>query len=177
MFSLIARYKKEKQFARNRLQAESQLFKTSTGLVEAALAGQGSAVLISHGGGGGFDRILPLMAVAIVTSDVAIAAMAFRNRLGVAVVARSVVEPWTLAIVALLMAFTPLKRDGLLIAYAASMVAAMIASGPARAVACATAAAEIVDPVRATAASWAAMTARSLRKTLESIATPCSVKA
>ena len=85
-------------------------------------------IVFPNGGGGGFDRILPLMAVAIVTSDVAIAAMAFRNRLGVAVVARSVVEPWTLAIVALLMAFTPLKRDGLLIAYAASMVAAMVAS-------------------------------------------------
>jgi O-antigen/teichoic acid export membrane protein len=85
-------------------------------------------IVFPNGGGGGFDRILPLMAVAIVTSDVAIAAMAFRNRLGVAVVARSVVEPWTLAIVALAMAFTPLKRDGLLIAYAASMVAAMVAS-------------------------------------------------
>ncbi|MGL4543660.1 MAG: lipopolysaccharide biosynthesis protein [Polymorphobacter sp.] len=85
-------------------------------------------LMFPNGGGGGLDRILPLMAVAIVTSDVAIAAMAFRHRLGVAVVARSVVEPWTLAIVALLMAFTPLKRDGLLIAYAASMVAAMTAS-------------------------------------------------
>ena len=85
-------------------------------------------IVFPNGGGGGFDRILPLMAVAIVTSDVAIAAMAFRHKLGVAVVARSVVEPWTLAIVALVMAFTPLKRDGLLIAYAASMVAAMVAS-------------------------------------------------
>ena len=85
-------------------------------------------LVFPNGGGGGLDRILPLMAVAIVTSDVASAAMAFRHRLGVAVVARSVVEPWTLALVALALAFTPLKRDGLLIAYAASMVAAMIAS-------------------------------------------------
>ena len=83
-------------------------------------------LVFPNGGGGGLDRILPLMAVAIVTSDVASAAMAFRHRLGVAVVARSVVEPWTLALVALALAFTPLKRDGLLIAYAASMVAAMI---------------------------------------------------
>jgi pimeloyl-ACP methyl ester carboxylesterase len=55
MLSLIARYKEEKQFARNRLQTVSQLFKTSTGVVEAALIGHGSTVLISHGSGGGYD--------------------------------------------------------------------------------------------------------------------------
>jgi len=55
MFSLVARYKEENQLARNRLQAGSQLFETSVGVVEAALTGQGSAVLISHGSGGGYD--------------------------------------------------------------------------------------------------------------------------
>lgn len=55
MISLVSRYKEEKQSARNRLQAESQLFKTSSGVVEAALIGHGSPVLISHGGGGGYD--------------------------------------------------------------------------------------------------------------------------
>jgi O-antigen/teichoic acid export membrane protein len=82
----------------------------------------------ASGGGHGYDRLLPIMGVAIVTSDVALAAMAFRHRLVVAVTARSVIEPWTLALVALAMAFTPLKRDGLLIAYAMSMAAAMTAS-------------------------------------------------
>jgi len=55
MLSLVARYKEEKQSARNRLQTGSQLFKTSAGVVEAALIGHGSTVLISHGSGGGYD--------------------------------------------------------------------------------------------------------------------------
>jgi len=55
MLSLVARYKKETLSARSRLQAGSQLYKTSAGVVEAALIGHGSTVLISHGSGGGYD--------------------------------------------------------------------------------------------------------------------------
>jgi pimeloyl-ACP methyl ester carboxylesterase len=55
MPSLVARYKEANQFARNRLQIASQLFETSTGVVEAALIGHGRAVLLSHGSGGGYD--------------------------------------------------------------------------------------------------------------------------
>jgi len=55
MVSLVARYKQENQLARDRLQAGSQLFKTSLGVVEAALTGNESTVLISHGSGGGYD--------------------------------------------------------------------------------------------------------------------------
>jgi pimeloyl-ACP methyl ester carboxylesterase len=55
MVSLVTRYMEEKQLACNRLQEASQLFNTSMGVVEAALFGQGSAVLISHGSGGGYD--------------------------------------------------------------------------------------------------------------------------
>jgi pimeloyl-ACP methyl ester carboxylesterase len=55
MLSLIAKYKEENQFARNRLQTGSQLFKTSMGVVEAALIGHENTVLISHGSGGGYD--------------------------------------------------------------------------------------------------------------------------
>jgi pimeloyl-ACP methyl ester carboxylesterase len=55
MLSLIARYRHENKFARNRLLAGSQLFQTALGVVEAALSGQGNAVLISHGSGGGYD--------------------------------------------------------------------------------------------------------------------------
>lgn len=51
----MARYRNENQSARNRLQAGSQLFQTALGGVEAALSGQESAVLISHGSGGGYD--------------------------------------------------------------------------------------------------------------------------
>jgi len=55
MIPFIARYKKEKQSARNFLQAHSQLYKTSAGVVEASVTGHGSAVLVSHGSGGGYD--------------------------------------------------------------------------------------------------------------------------
>ncbi len=55
MLPSIARYKQENQSARNRLLAGSQLYHTSMGVVEAALTGQGSTVLISHGSAGGYD--------------------------------------------------------------------------------------------------------------------------
>ena len=55
MAALVTRYKQERQSARHRLQTVSQLFETSAGVVEAALTGLGSTVLISHGSGGGYD--------------------------------------------------------------------------------------------------------------------------
>jgi pimeloyl-ACP methyl ester carboxylesterase len=55
MFSFADRYKEENRVARDRLLAGSQLIKTSMGMVEFAVTGQGSAVLISHGSGGGYD--------------------------------------------------------------------------------------------------------------------------
>lgn len=55
MVPFVSRYKEESQSARNRLQAESQLFQTSAGVIEAALIGQGNTILISHGSGGGYD--------------------------------------------------------------------------------------------------------------------------
>ena len=55
MIPIVARYNNEYLSARSRLQAGSQLYKTSAGEVEAALIGHGSTVLISHGSGGGYD--------------------------------------------------------------------------------------------------------------------------
>jgi 2-hydroxy-6-oxonona-2,4-dienedioate hydrolase len=55
MSSFIARYKIENLSARSRLLAGSQLYETSVGVVEAALIGHGTTVLISHGSGGGYD--------------------------------------------------------------------------------------------------------------------------
>lgn len=75
-----------------------------------------------------YDRLFALIVPAIVLSDLTLAALAFRHRIDVQVTARSLIEPWTLTIVAVALAFTPLKPDGLLIAYFASMAAAMIAS-------------------------------------------------
>jgi pimeloyl-ACP methyl ester carboxylesterase len=55
MLPFVARYKQENLSARSRLRTGSQLYKTSAGVVEAALIGHGSTVLISHGSGGGYD--------------------------------------------------------------------------------------------------------------------------
>ncbi len=74
------------------------------------------------------ERFFPLIIPAIVASDIALAACAFRHDIGATVRARSLVEPWVLSIAALALAFTALKPDGLIIAYLLSMVAAAVAS-------------------------------------------------
>lgn len=48
-------YQREKQDAILRLLSESEILDTSHGLIEVALNGEGPPVLISHGGGGGYD--------------------------------------------------------------------------------------------------------------------------
>jgi O-antigen/teichoic acid export membrane protein len=73
------------------------------------------------------DNLLPLAIPALALSDVMLAALAYRFDIGATVRARAVIEPWTISIVAFGLAWT-LPRDGLLVAYAASMVAALIAS-------------------------------------------------
>ncbi len=79
----------------------------------------------------GLDEAFPAIALAIVGSDISLAALAYNHRIGPQVRARSIIEPWVLTIVATALAFTAFKRDGLIIAYAASMVAALAASlGP-----------------------------------------------
>ena len=76
----------------------------------------------------GMDRAFPLIALAIAGSDVALAALAYRGNIAATVRARSLIEPWVLTLVAGGLAFTHFKRDGLILAYAASMVAALAAS-------------------------------------------------
>ena len=76
----------------------------------------------------GLDRFFPLIIIAIVISDICLAGLAYRLDIAATVRARSLVEPWTLSIAALVLAFTWLKTDGLIIAYLLSMVAAAIAS-------------------------------------------------
>lgn len=73
------------------------------------------------------DNLLPLAIPALALSDVMLAALAYRFDIGATVRARAIIEPWTISIVAFALAWT-LPRDGLLVAYAASMVAALIAS-------------------------------------------------
>nr|WP_255536337.1 oligosaccharide flippase family protein [Pacificimonas pallii] len=77
----------------------------------------------------GLDRLFPLSALFLVGSEVTLAALAYRHNVQAAVTARAIVEPWTITLVAAALAFVPdWKPDALIMAYAASMVMAFIAS-------------------------------------------------
>lgn len=76
---------------------------------------------------GGLDRLFPLIILAPALSDVSLAALAYRHDVKASVTARAIIEPWTLSIFAFLFSFFTLK-DGLVLAYVASMVAALTAS-------------------------------------------------
>ena len=75
----------------------------------------------------GLEWLLPLVVFAVAGSDVALAALAYRHNVKASVTARAIVEPWTISIAAFLLSFVS-SRDGLIIAYVLSMVAALIAS-------------------------------------------------
>jgi O-antigen/teichoic acid export membrane protein len=80
----------------------------------------------------GLDRFLPIVIFAIVITDIALAALAYRFDVASSVRARAVVEPWTISIMAGLFAWPLMPfyslRDGLIIAYILSMLAAMAAA-------------------------------------------------
>ena len=73
------------------------------------------------------DRLLPLAVLAIACTDIALAALAYRLNVQASVTARAVVEPWTISIAAFALSYLTL-RDGLIIAYGVSTVAALIAA-------------------------------------------------
>jgi O-antigen/teichoic acid export membrane protein len=75
----------------------------------------------------GLDRLLPLIIFAIVGSDISLAALAYRHDIGATVRARSIIEPWTISLGAFAFAFYSI-RDGLILAYVASLIAALAAS-------------------------------------------------
>jgi O-antigen/teichoic acid export membrane protein len=75
----------------------------------------------------GMDRWLAITVLAISWTDIALAALAYHNDVGATVRARSVVEPWTISIVAFAWSYVSLS-DGLIVAYVCSMVAALIAA-------------------------------------------------
>jgi len=75
----------------------------------------------------GLERLLPLLVFAIVWSDVSLAALAYRLNIAATVRARAVIEPWTISIAAAGLYFYS-SRDGLILAYALSMIAALTAS-------------------------------------------------
>jgi O-antigen/teichoic acid export membrane protein len=102
------------------------------GLLLAAIGTAGlvlvPGLLFPDGPAPGPERWFALIVPAIVLADLSLAALAFRHRIGVAVRARSVIEPWVLTLAAVLLAFTAWKAGGLLIAYLVSLVAAATAS-------------------------------------------------
>jgi len=75
----------------------------------------------------GLDWLLPITVLAVSWTDIALAALAYRNDVGATVRARSLVEPWTISIVAFAWQWVSL-RDGLIISYVFSMVAALVAA-------------------------------------------------
>lgn len=75
----------------------------------------------------GLDRLLPLTIFALAWSDVSLAALAYRRDVAATVRARAVVEPWTISIAAGLL-YLYSARDGLILAYVLSLIAALIAS-------------------------------------------------
>ncbi len=75
----------------------------------------------------GFDRLLPLVIFAFAGTDIMLAALAYRFNVGATVTARAIVEPWTISIAAFVLSWYSL-RDGLLLAYVASVLAAFVAT-------------------------------------------------
>jgi O-antigen/teichoic acid export membrane protein len=75
----------------------------------------------------GLDWLLPLTIFGWALSDIALAALAYRGDVGATVKARAIVEPWTISIAALALSWYSL-RDGLILAYVLSTIAAFTAS-------------------------------------------------
>lgn len=83
--------------------------------------------MFPNSGINGLDRLLPLIIFAVAGSDIALAACAYRFDIAATVRARSIIEPWTISICAFAFSFYSL-RDGLILSYVASMIAALAAS-------------------------------------------------
>ncbi|AMK16515.1 MULTISPECIES: lipopolysaccharide biosynthesis protein [Sphingobium] len=83
--------------------------------------------MFPNSGINGLDRLLALIVIAVAGSDVALAACAYRFDIGATVRARSIIEPWAISIGAFAFSFYS-TRDGLILSYVLSMVAALIAS-------------------------------------------------
>lgn len=104
-------------------------------VVTTLIAGAGAALLIAvpqvmfpNSSINGLDRFLPLIVIAIALTEISLAALAYRYDIASTVRARSIVEPWTISIAACLFAWAAMIRDGLILSYVASMIAAMVAA-------------------------------------------------
>jgi O-antigen/teichoic acid export membrane protein len=75
----------------------------------------------------GMDRLIAITVIAVAWTDISLAALAYHHDVASTVRARSVVEPWTISIVAFAWSYVSL-HDGLIVAYVASMLAALVAA-------------------------------------------------
>ncbi len=75
----------------------------------------------------GLDRMLAITVIAISWTDIALAALAYHDDVASTVRARSIVQPWTISIVAFGWSYISLD-DGLIVSYVFSMVAALFAA-------------------------------------------------
>lgn len=83
--------------------------------------------MFPNSGINGLDRLLAFIVIAVAGSDVALAACAYRFDIGATVRARSIIEPWAISIGAFAFSFYS-TRDGLILSYVVSMIAALVAS-------------------------------------------------
>jgi len=95
--------------------------------IAAALLAAFPVLMFPSSAPGGIDRLLPLIILAISGSDVALAALAYRFDIAATVRARSIIEPWTISLAAWAFYYVA-PGDGLILAYIASMLAALVAS-------------------------------------------------
>jgi O-antigen/teichoic acid export membrane protein len=76
----------------------------------------------------GAEWLLPLVIFGISGADVALAALAYKLDVRSTVHVRAIVEPWVISIAAGALYLTHYQRDGLIIAYVASVVAGLLAA-------------------------------------------------
>lgn len=82
-------------------------------------------LMFPNSGINGLDRFLPLAIFAIVATDIALSALAYKFDIASTVRARAIVEPWTISIAAGALYFYS-ARDGLILSYVASLAAALL---------------------------------------------------
>lgn len=106
---------------------DAMLVSTIASVIAAAILVAFPQALFPNSSVNDLDRLLPLIIIAIAGSDVALTACAYRYDIAATVRARSVIEPWTISIAAFAFSFYSL-RDGLILSYVLSMIAALAAS-------------------------------------------------
>ena len=111
----------------NHVVTDAMVLTLTASLLGAALLLVFPQAMFPNSGINGLDRLLALIVIAVAGSDVALAACAYRFDVGATVRARAIIEPWTISIAVFAFSFYS-RRDGLIMAYAMAMTAALIAS-------------------------------------------------